>query len=163
MSPGARGHLQNALAQTMQLQATAMQAGLAGVLASPTTVYRVAIDWLRMAGVANPERLWIDPDSEAAKKAQEASQKAAQEQQQMQMQLVQAQLELERLKIRQQDKEAAGKLAHDYYDTDTRREIEEAKLAGNAVVQLETTRMTTEAHKASAEKRSTAAKAVGSN
>jgi hypothetical protein len=161
MSPGARGHLQNALAQTMQLQATAMQAGLAGVLASPTTVYRVAIDWLRMAGVANPERLWIDPDSDAAKKAQEASQKAAQEQQQAQMQLVQAQLELERLKIRQQDKEAAGKLAHDYYDTDTRAAIEEAKLAGNAVVQLETTRMTTEAHKASAEKRSTAAKAVG--
>lgn len=157
MSPGARGHLQQTLGTAMQLQATAMQAGLSGVLASPTTVYRTAIDWMRMAGVANPERLWIDPESDAAQEALKATQEANQKAQETQLKIVEAQLEIEKLKVQQQAQEAEGKLQHAYYETDARMATEEAKLASNGVIELEKTRMSTDAT------RETVAKKMGTN
>jgi len=141
MSPGARGHLQQTLGTAMQLQATAMQSGLSGVLASPTTIYRTAIDWLRMAGVANPERLWIDPESDPAQQAMQATQEASQKSQEMQLQIVQAQLEIEKLKIEQAAREADGKLQHAYYETEAKMATEEAKITGTGIIELEKSRI----------------------
>lgn len=162
MSPGARGHMQNALGQSIQLQAAAMQSGLAGVVASPVTLYRTHIDWLRLAGIANPERLLIDPESDAAKQAVADQQAAARQAAAAQQKLLETQLEIERMKVRQREIEAAGKLQHDFYETDTNAQMKEMEITAKGVIDLETTRMTTEAHKASAEKRSDAAREIRS-
>ena len=151
MSPGQRGHLEQVLSANMQFQATAMQSGMDGILATPQTIYRTAMDWLRMAGVPNPERHWIDPESPQAQQAAETKAQQQQEQMQMQMQLVQAQIRLEELKIKSKEKIEADKLEHAYYETETKVATEEAKLAGSGTIELEKERMRNDAELAKAQ------------
>ena len=94
-----------------------------------------------MAGVANPERLWIDPESDPAQQAMQATQEASQKSQEMQLQIVQAQLEIEKLKIEQAQREADGKLQHAYYETEARMATEEAKITGTGIIELEKSRL----------------------
>lgn len=141
MTPGQRGHLQQTLMASLQLQAQAMQSGLNGVLASPETLYRTHQAWLRLAGVDNPERLGIDPASPAAQEALQAAQQAAQQQQQREETMLRLQVQLEQAKLAEDARQADAKVQHDYYATDMQAEIAEAKIAGQGVIDLEKQRM----------------------
>lgn len=99
MTPGARGHMEQALGLHQQMQNLAVQAGGLGVLVDPGSIFRTAVERLRMAGVPNPERHAVDPDSPQARaaaqaKQQEGAQAAAQAQQ-----LQQAMLQIEGGKV----------------------------------------------------------------
>lgn len=145
LTPGARMHLQQTLTQGISFQATAMQSGLNGVLASPDTTYRMLIDLYRMAGISNPERLWIDPSSEAGQQAAKANAEAAQAAQQQQLELVHSQLAIENAKVMQRAQADAADTQLGYAKIDADVAMKEAELASDATVKLHTTRMNNDA------------------
>lgn len=145
MSAGERGHLQNTLSMHIQSQSAAMAQGLNGILASPETIYRSSMDLLRLAGVDNPERHMVNPESEAAQEvvqqnaqqAQQAQQLAAQQQQQIQQLMAQ----LEQAKLAEDARQADDKIELDYYKTDVDAAVAEAKISGQGVIDLERDRI----------------------
>ncbi|MGB0662125.1 MAG: portal protein [Mangrovicoccus sp.] len=143
LSPGERAHLQSVLSGHVQMQSQAMAAGLGGVLANEVTLYRTTIDLLRAAGIDNPERLLIDPESEAAQQAQQQQQEAQQAAQQAAQQLEQQKLDLERARD-------AGKLRLGFYEAELKVALEEAKLAGQAELEMQQARMNANERAASA-------------
>jgi hypothetical protein len=145
MSPGERGHLQQTLLQHVQLQAQAMAQGMNGVLASPETIYRTTIDWLRMAGVDNPERHVIDPATPEAQQALERQAQAAQAAQEMQQKMIKSQMQLEFSKIAEEARQHDEEMRHKYYDTDADVAMTEAKITGQGVIDLEKQRLSNEA------------------
>jgi hypothetical protein len=118
-----------------------MQAGMANVLASVDTLHRTNVDWLRMAGIANPERLTVDPQTPEAQQAMQAQAQKAQAMEQMQMQMAHMQLQIEQMKIAQKAEADAAANKLGYYETDAKVAIEEAKLVGDGTIELEKTRM----------------------
>jgi len=144
MTPGQRGHLQQTLLTSLQLQAQAMQSGMDGVLVSAETMHRTHQAWLRVAGVDNPERLGIDPASPAAQEAVQAARQAAEQERQRAEMLVQMQMQLEQAKLAEDARQADEKVRHDYYSTDMDAEIAEARIAGQGVIELERERMRNE-------------------
>jgi uncharacterized membrane-anchored protein YhcB (DUF1043 family) len=156
-TPGIRTQLQTVMQSNAQFQAMAMQSGMAGVLVGPAEIYRGQVEWLKMAGISNPERFWIDPDSDPAKQAQAGQAEAQQAQQQMQQQLMQMQLQLEgqRVEIERMKAEAAAandqaQIALGYYEVDQKLAQSEAETAAKGVIDLEKQRMTNETSLATA-------------
>ncbi len=151
MTPGERGHLQNALEKHINYQAQAMQSGLDGVLASAETIYRTSMDWLRMSGVDNPERLAIDPNSQPALERQQGQQQQQQEQQakmeQMQAQMVQMQAQLEQAKLAEDARQHDAEMSFKYADAELNAALEEAKISGQGTIELEKQRLVNEGRK----------------
>ena len=151
MTPGERGHLQTSLEKHINYQAQAMQSGLDGVLASAETIYRTSMDWLRMSGVDNPERLAIDPNSQPALERQEGAQQQQQEQQakmeQMQAQMVQMQAQLEQAKLAEDARQHDDEIAFKYADAEMQAALEEAKISGQGTIELEKQRLVNEGRK----------------
>lgn len=144
MSPGERGSKQQTLMQHMQLQAQAMASGMGGILASPETIYRTGVNWLKMAGIDNPERLAVNPASPQAQQAAQAQQEAQQAQQQQMAQMQQLMLQLEQAKLAEDARQKDAEIKHKYYDTDADVAVAEAKIAGQGVIDLEKQRMQSE-------------------
>jgi len=144
MSPGQRGHLQNVLQQHIQMQAQAMSQGMNGILASPQTIYRTTMEWLRLAGVDNPERHAIDPSSPQAAQAVQAQGEASEQAAAAQQQTVDRALGVEEAKVSQDAEQAAAELEHKYYDTDVDALIAQAKLKGQGVIDLDKQRLINE-------------------
>ena len=145
MSPGERGHLQQALLMHLNLSAQAMQSGLDGIMVSADTIYRTSQDWLRLAGVDNPERMAIDPSSQGAQQAAQAKQQQGQQQMQAQNAKERALLmehrDLESAKIAEDARQADMTNAYNYYKTDQESAVAEAKMAGEGTIQLERERI----------------------
>lgn len=147
MSPGERGHLQNVLMQHVQLQAQAVSQGLSGILASPETIYRTTMDWLRMAGIDNPERHAIDPMSPEAQQAAQQQAESAQQQAQAHQRLIDRQMGIEERKIASDMQKHQGDLQHKYYDTDAEIAVAEAKISGQGIIDLEKQRISNEGNR----------------
>ncbi|QDY70121.1 portal protein [Qingshengfaniella alkalisoli] len=141
LSPGQRGSIQNILAQSLQLQMAAIGQGGNGILADATTFYRTAIAWQRMAGVDNPERLWIDPMSPRAQQAQQGQQQAQQAASEEERSERQKAWMLEQAKLAEDARQHDDEIGHKYYESDMKAEIEEAKIAGQGTIDLERERM----------------------
>ena len=131
----------SALTQVIQTQVGFMQAGQEGQTVDSGGVYNAILDWCRAANLENPEQYWVDPDSE---EAQQAAQAQSQQQQQQQQQLV----DMEQKQAAQQQQlfaltQQLDKYKHDtelrfkYDDAALDAEVEEAKIVGQATVDLE--------------------------
>lgn len=137
MSPGQRGQLMSALQLTMQAQGMAMQSGMGGILADASTMYRTAVDYLRLAGDETPERRWIDPESPQAMQAAQAAQAAAQAAQQAAVQEKQAELELEAKKLSDERAAKAGELRFKYVELGEQSSLKEAELVAKGALELD--------------------------
>jgi len=86
--------LENVIAQ----QKEAMQNGYRGVLASEETIFNAKVDQLKLAGLDNPERYWINPNSPQAQQAAQQNAQGMQAQQQQEIaqndKLLQTQLQI---------------------------------------------------------------------
>lgn len=155
LTPGQRGQQQAVLAQFMQLQLAALQ-GLGGVLVDPSTIYRTAMAWARLAGIDGAESLWIDPASQraqhAAQQQAQAAQQAAEQQAQMAMQIEQAKLTVEHEKTKADLTKHEGDLRFKYDELATKADIEEAKLTVNG--RIEGARINAQQRQAEAARRS---------
>ena len=145
LPPGVKAMQQQAMMLHVQTSAQAMTMGLGGVLVSPQTLYRSQIRLLKLNGIEDAESFIVDPSSPEAQQAAQGQQQAQQAAQAAQLQLMQAQLQLEQAKIREDARQADGELQHKFYATDMEAQIEEAKIAGQGVIDLEKQRMADEA------------------
>ena len=117
---------------TYQMQA--MQAGLDGVLVDAGGIYQSLADWVRCADLDAVENFYIDPDSEEAQQAYQSK---------AQMQNARMQQE-EDLKQRMFDQEQGldrykhdTQLQFDRWEAELKAAVEEMKIAGQGVANLE--------------------------
>ncbi len=141
MSSGERTHIQRTLSQMLQIQMTAMQQGMNGVLADVSTVYNTIHDWAVMAGLDEPDNYSINPKSPQAQQAAQQNAQSQQAAQQAQQQIQQAIYQLEMQKLQQAAKEAQDELAYKYWSDRLKAETDEAKIVAQGVVDLERVQM----------------------
>lgn len=162
LSPTERASRQATLGQLLQLQSAAMQAGLDGIVADVTTLYRTATRWLELGGIEEPQRYVIDPQSPSAQQAQAGKQQQAQAMQQAQETIQRLMFQLEQAKLAEDARQHDADVRFKYYDADQKAEIEEAKLTGQGVIELEKQRMVNDGQRAAAAIRGPAGDRQGS-
>ena len=122
------------LQMNLSYQMQAMQSGLDGVLVDAGGIYQSLADWVRATDLDAVENFYIDPDSEEAQKAYQGK---------AQMQEAQRQAE-EDLKQRMFDQEQGldrykhdTQLQFDRWEAELGAAVEEMKIAGKGVVDME--------------------------
>jgi hypothetical protein len=152
LTPGQRGHVEQALLMHQQLQMAAVQAGGLGQLVDLGAIFNTAVDRLRAAGVPNPERHVVDPSSPQAQQAAQQKQQMDQQSAQAQQQLMERTIGIEEQKVQvtRQNKldelqvtrtNKVDEIKFDYHELDVKTEAEEATVAMKSVVDLEAERM----------------------
>ncbi len=156
-SAGERTHIQNVLSQVIQLQVSAMQQGMDGVLVDLQNIYNAVTDWATYAGLDTPDGYLVNPSSPQSKQAQKAKadQANAQAQQQQammqgQLQLVQEQLNLERMRLQQQAKKDGDELAYKYWSDRLQAETKETEIVAKGTIDLERVKIEGEQREAQA-------------
>ncbi len=123
-----------ALAQNIQYQSMALQAGMDGVLVSPDGVHASLADWLNVVDLDDVSSYYVDPASEEAQQAGQAKQQAQQQQAQdaekLQQRLIDQEQQLDKYK---HDTELAYKKWSDQLDA----QVEEMKITGQALANME--------------------------
>jgi hypothetical protein len=147
LSPAERARkaatLEGIVAQQMQL----MQAGEEGVMYDKASMYNAFLDWSRASGVANPERYFIDPDSEEAIQAQQ--QRAQQQQEQMEAQAEEQNrlFEMQKMveeraadtadaKVIEDARQFDDELEYKYTELGVKRELEETQMSVNTALKM---------------------------
>lgn len=136
MSPGERTRRQMSLDKLLQSQVQLAQLGMDEVLVNIDGFYALLMDWARVSDVPSPERYFVDPRTEASQKAAKAKEEAAQEMKQQQQQLVQQAIELEKLRTAFDKYKTDAELQFKYWKEVLGSEVEEAKIAGSATVEM---------------------------
>lgn len=144
MSPSQKATQMQALQMHIQLQTQAMMTGMDGILADANTIYRTGIRWLKLSGVRDAEDLGIDPSSQQAQQAMQSKAQAAQAQQQMMQQLQQMQAQLEQMKIKEDARQHDDDIRFKYWAERYQAQVEEGKMAGQAVIDFEKERLKNE-------------------
>lgn len=141
MSKGEKMQRLAALNQVITTQVSFLSQGQEGEIVSKANIHNAIMDWARAANLENPDQYWIDPTSEEAQAAAQQKQQAAQAQQQAAAEAQQQQIEMQ-----QQIFAMSGQLDKYKHDTDLMfqwakerlsAEIEEAKIVGEATLDLE--------------------------
>lgn len=136
MSPGERSRRQAAIDKLLQAQISLAQLGMDNIMVNSEGYYTLLMDWARVSEVPSPERYFIDPRSEEAQKAMQAKEQQEQQMQAQQEQLVAQAIELEKLRTAFDKYKTDAELQYKYWADVLRSEIEEAKIAGGATVEL---------------------------
>jgi hypothetical protein len=136
MSPGERSRRQAALDKLLQSQIQLAGLGMEDVLVNVEGFHALLLDWARVSDVPAPENYFIDPRTDEAQAAMQSKQQQAQDAQQQQQELVRQAVELEKLRTAFEKYRVDSQLQHDYWKEQLHSEIEEAKLAGSATVEL---------------------------
>jgi len=136
MSPGERQRRVAALEKLNVFQQTMAQQGMDEVLVDLERFYRLALDWCRAQDIPNPEQYFIDPQSEQSQKARQAKAQAGQHQQQAQQAFLRQAVQLEQLRTAMDKYRTDVETQFKYWAETLHAEIEEAKIAGSATVEL---------------------------
>ncbi len=126
-----------ALQQVIGYGIQMIEAGEDGIMADRAGVYNAVMDWCRAANLSNPEQYFVDPATEEAQQAQQQRQQQAQQQQQMQAQMQQAQMDIFHLQQQLEKYKHDTDLAQKYQSDALKAEIEEAKIVGQATLDLQ--------------------------
>lgn len=136
MSPGERSRRVSMLEQMLNHQIALAQQGMEDVLVNVDGFYSTMMDWARAGDIQNPERYWVDPQSEGAKQAMQSKQEQAAETSEMQKELMKQAVSLEQMRTAFNKYQTDVETQFKYYNANLQAEIEEAKIAGNATVSL---------------------------
>lgn len=135
---------QVALEKIIIKQQELMQMGFEGQICDRNGFYTALLDHARMSGINNPEKYWIDPESESAQQAAEQMAQAQQAQEQQQVALHNQLLETQIAEIQRNalnDKEEIdykyAELQQKYEDMRLKYETKEAELLGKVTGDLE--------------------------
>lgn len=141
LSTGEKQRRSSALNQVIQAQSGFMQSGLDGILTDPGGMHNAILDWSRANGLENPEQYWTDPASPEAQAAGQAKQQQAQQQAAAEKAAADQQYEWARNMhtLEQLIEKYKADIENQYkYDSDVLdAEIEEAKILGEATLDLE--------------------------
>jgi hypothetical protein len=136
MSPGERARRVQTYREMMNDQVALAGQGMDEVIVSMDTFYTTMMDWARAADVENPERYYVDPRSDASIKAQQGKQVAAKQQSDMQNLLITQAIKLEQMRSAITKYQADIETQFKYYDANLSAQIEEAKIVGNAALEM---------------------------
>lgn len=137
LSPAERNRKAAALQTTIQQQMMMMQAGGKDVVVNLNGIHRALLDWSRSVDLDNPEKYYVDPESEESKQAVQAAQQSQQQQQQQQMQMFTAEAQASAINSERDFVIDQLKLQFDYFNAILGSETEEAKIVGAATQQLQ--------------------------
>src|SRR6185436_10109554 len=135
-SPGERARRAAALRQVIQDQIYLAEQGMEGVLVDAEHFYRAYMDWARVADVPMPEQYYIDPMSKPAQTTLQRKAQAAQAETAKKENLLQEAVKLRKVEVATPKYVADQKVTYDYWAKTIDAQLEEAKLAAPAVVQL---------------------------
>jgi hypothetical protein len=125
-----------ALGQNIQYQSMALQAGMDGTLVTPDGVHNSLADWLNVVDLDDVSTYYVDPKSDeakaAAKQKQEQQQQQAQEAEKLQQRIFDAEQGLDKYKHDTQ-------LEFDRWKELLDAQVEEMKVMGNALANMEHT------------------------
>jgi len=136
MSPGERSRRAGVLGQILDAQMMLSDKGMDGVLVGIDQFNRCLMDWARMSEAQNPEQYFIDPQSDAAQAALQSKQQQAQELDRQKKTLMQNAFGLEQMRTAFEKYRHDSELQFKYYAELLGVQVEEAKIAGAATVDI---------------------------
>lgn len=136
MSPGERTRRSNAMAEVINSQMMLADKGMDEVLVNIKGFHRAMMDWARLNDIQNPEQYYVDPDSPESQTAMQNKNKAAAEAKNQKAALMQQAFGLEQLRTAFQKYVQDSDLQFKYFDSILGSEVDEAKIAGDAALQL---------------------------
>lgn len=136
MSPGERSRRVAMFEQMMQHQIALAQQGMDEILVDVHGFYATVMDWARAGDVKNPERYWVDPQSERSKQAMKSKQESAAQTNEMQQELMKQAVSLEQIRSALNKYQTDVEMQFKYYDANLKAQIEEAKIVGPAAITL---------------------------
>lgn len=139
-SPNERTRRSLALEKVMAKQTELAAQGMDEILVNLDAHYHAIIDWTRANDLPNPEKYWVDPLSEESIKAREIKTQATEQEKDNQDRLMSMAVELEQMRIAFEKYQQDTQLQFDYWNAVLQSEVEEAKIVGNATVDLLTAR-----------------------
>jgi hypothetical protein len=135
-SPHERTRRAMALKDVLGMQVQMAQAGMDEILVNLDGYHHALIDYCRANDLPNPEKYWIDPFDSESMKARDMKSKSAQAEKQRQDELMRQAVELEQIRGALEKYMHDSQLQFEYWKEALQSEIEEAKIAGQATVQL---------------------------
>lgn len=136
MTPGQRARLAAALRQMMQDQIFFTEKGQEGVLVDIERFYRLEMDWARVSDIPMPEQYWLDPLTKESQQTLQRKGQAAQAEQQKRDNLLAEAVKLRKIEVSLPKYVADQETTYKYWAKTIDAQIEEAQIAGPAVVQL---------------------------
>jgi hypothetical protein len=140
MSPGERQRRVIALEKLATFQESMAKQGMEGVLVDLERYYRLAMDWCRAQDIPNPEQYFIDPQTPQSQQALKQKSASQQQEKQAQNAFLQQAVQLEQMRTAMDKYRTDVDTQFKYWAEALRAEIEEAKIAGSATVELLKTR-----------------------
>lgn len=139
-SLGERMRISSVLDNLLSKQVALAQNGMEDILVNSTGFFTAAIEWLRVNDIPNPERYFLDPRSPESQKAFKDKAQQQQAAQQKQDNLMAQAVSLEQLKVALEKYQTDVKTQFEYYQAVLTAQIEEARIATPAIVDLMKTR-----------------------
>lgn len=136
MSPGERTRRVIMFEKMLENQLRLAEQGMDEVLVNLDGFYATMMDWARAGDINNPERYYVDPQSDAAQQALTNKAEQARTASETKQQLVDQAISLEQIRSAIVKYQTDVETQFKYYDANLRAEIEEAKISGNAVLDL---------------------------
>ncbi len=136
MSPGERQRKVNAMSEVLNAQMMMSDRGMDQVLVDVHGFNRALMDWARLSEVQNPEQYFIDPDSRQSQLAMQNKQEAAKRDEMNRAALMQQSFGMEQLRTALEKYRHDTELQFKYFAELLGVEVDEAKIAGDAAIQL---------------------------
>ncbi len=136
MSPGERARRSNALNGEYDKQIAMLELGGDDIVVNMERIYNNRMDFLRTNEIPNPERYWIDPTSDASKRARARKQEQAAQDTAARRALMQQAVALEQMRVAESKYEHDSELGYKYWSDVLKAELKEAEIAGRATVEL---------------------------
>lgn len=136
MSPGERARRINAMTQVINSQMMLADKGMDEVLVNLDSFNRALLDWARLSEVQNPEQYFLDPQSQESQAALQNKAKQAQDQKRQKAMLMQQAFGMEQLRTAFEKYRHDSEMQFKYFAELLGVEVDEAKIAGNAALEL---------------------------
>lgn len=135
-SAGERARISGTLERLMDKQILLAQAGMEDILIDAQAFYNAVHEWLRINDIDVPDKFILDPKTDRAKQAFATKQAQTRRDKQMQESLMQQAISLEQVRVALDKYKSDSELQFKYYDAVLSAQIEEAKIATPAIVDL---------------------------
>ncbi|MGI9308547.1 MAG: portal protein, partial [Gammaproteobacteria bacterium] len=134
LSSSERHEKKQDLSMQLQMQSQGMQAGLDGVLVDASKIHATLTDWTRLADLDAVETYWLDPDSPEAQQAYQdkarSQEEAAAKEEDLKQRMFDQEQNLDKYKHDTQ-------LAFDRWKEEFNAQVEEMKITGGGLADLE--------------------------
>ena len=135
LSPAERTRKASSLLNTVTQQMQIFQQGGAQIMVNMNGIHRALLDWSRAVDLDNPEKYWIDPESESSQQAAKAQSEAQAKQRQADLDAVTAEAKAADKNGERDFEIDQMKIQLEYFKAIIGSEVDEAKLISDAIEQ----------------------------